>query len=182
MTRAGELLLGRYYRAALLALALVVPELVLGQVVGTGSAVNKAGVSTKKIVAPSFQPTSSGITSTNSAYQAQSNTVQMCLRTDCTNFLQGQSNLATLQAGSALITCDSSAGVCSARVWATNGLFRIVPTALGTCGATLGEGAIQVVAGAGAVRSKFCACTFDGTTYAWQNLATANVGTTTTCP
>lgn len=60
---------------------------------------------------------------------------------------------------------------------------RIPPTpnALLTCATGL-EGRITVLAGGGAVRTKACMCTTaDGSTFAWQNLATAALGNTTTC-
>jgi len=63
----------------------------------------------------------------------------------------------------------------------------ILPSTLGTCQAGE-EGRITTVAGAGAVKTKLCVCTYTptGTVYAWVNALANNTGTgvgnATTCP
>lgn len=62
--------------------------------------------------------------------------------------------------------------------------LKITQTSLATCVLAL-EGTIQADVLAGAAtgkRTKMCACTNNGSgTFAWQNLATGTLGTTTTC-
>lgn len=63
--------------------------------------------------------------------------------------------------------------------------LRIKPNALDTCSATY-EGAFQNDTTAGLAtghRTRMCLCTSDGASaYKWQNIVTATLGTTTTCP
>lgn len=63
--------------------------------------------------------------------------------------------------------------------------LRIAPNALDTCTATY-EGALQNDSTAGIAtghRTRMCMCTSDGASaYKWQNVVTATLGTTTTCP
>lgn len=59
----------------------------------------------------------------------------------------------------------------------------IAPLALPTCDAAH-EGALMSIAATGGTRTKLCLCTSDGggtPAYAWQNLASAALGNTTTC-
>lgn len=66
----------------------------------------------------------------------------------------------------------------------TTGGTRPVRQTLGTCASGI-EGTIQTDVLSGAAtgkRTKVCLCTSDGaSTYAWQNIATATIGTTTAC-
>jgi hypothetical protein len=66
-----------------------------------------------------------------------------------------------------------------------NGGFRIATKSLPTCGdntgGTVGEGTISMVAGAGAVYTKPCICSYNGTTRAWRHMISGTVGNTTTC-
>lgn len=90
---------------------------------------------------------------------------------------------AKVNASAALLELASA----SARVKLTGAGYQFTTSTLGTCGAAgYPEGTLVTVAGTGGTRTKWCGCTYDGTTYAWMNLATNNagtgVGTTTTCP
>lgn len=43
-------------------------------------------------------------------------------------------------------------------------------------------GGLAVIAGSTGKPHRLCLCTYDGTTYAWQNIATGALGDATTCP
>jgi hypothetical protein len=61
--------------------------------------------------------------------------------------------------------------------------LQVMPQALPTCAAGL-EGTLLTQAAGGGTRTKLCMCTSDGggaPAFAWQNLATAALGDTTTC-
>lgn len=67
------------------------------------------------------------------------------------------------------------------------GVVRHVPATLVTCNATNEFGVMGDSASGGSTgdRSRICLCTSDGggsPAYAWQNIVTGNIGTSTTCP
>jgi len=83
---------------------------------------------------------------------------------------------------------DSTAFEVSNRHIAVQGAIHYKERAFGICNSSR-EGQVQNAGEGGGTnrgaRTRLCLCTSDGAaspTYAWQNIVTGNVGTTTTCP
>lgn len=220
--------------ALLLAVALVVPELAGAQVAGSGSAVNKAGVSSKSLSAPSYTATASagsnGLAFTNNqarlklgtgptAYFSSADGTSLnaatslylpsagllVLGTTGVNYIRGTDNTTvdvssghSTQGAVILSGGNSNSLAVQLRVGTVTGLavglagtvtsVQIPTTAsanLPTCNASTENRLVALQTASSSVRTRLCYCTSDNAAspaYTWQNLATSNLGTSTTCP